>query len=183
MKILQLNFNHCEAAHDLLMQTVRELKVDLAIILEPHKHIDTQPWEMDSSGKAVIWSCGKLPFQKVIKNTKTGFATAKMENVYFYSCYASPSLSFEEFVDFLDRLAQDANQYSSVAIAGDFNAWAVDWGSKETIARGNALLEAMATLDVVLLNNGDKPTFIRGERNSVVDLTFVSSCLVKGNYS
>lgn len=35
MKILQLNLNHCEAAHDLLMQTVRELKIELVLIAEP----------------------------------------------------------------------------------------------------------------------------------------------------
>ncbi|ESN97439.1 hypothetical protein HELRODRAFT_178236 [Helobdella robusta] len=123
MKILQLNINHCKVAHDLLMQTVRELKVDLAIISEPYKHLNTQP------------------------------------------------------------LTQSAKQYSLVVIAGDFNAWAVDWDSKETNARENALLEAMAILDVVLLNNGDKPTFVRKKVNSIVDFTFVSCCLVKGNLS
>ncbi|ESN96734.1 hypothetical protein HELRODRAFT_163839 [Helobdella robusta] len=117
VKILQLNINHCEAAHDLLMQTVRELKVDLAIISEPYKHLNTQPWEMDSIAGAVIWSCAKLPFQNVINSEA-----------------------------------------------------------------GNALLEAIAILDVALLNNGDKPTFVRGETNSIVNLTFVSCCLVKGNF-
>ncbi|ESN95685.1 hypothetical protein HELRODRAFT_179156 [Helobdella robusta] len=122
MKILQLNLNHCEATHDLLMQNVHELKIGLAIISEPYKHIDTQQLEMDSSAKAVIRSCGKL--QKVIKNTKAVFVAAKVENVYFYSCYTSSSFSFEEFLDFLERLTQDANQYSPVVIAGDFNAMA-----------------------------------------------------------
>ncbi|CAH2084175.1 unnamed protein product [Euphydryas editha] len=41
----------------------------------------------------------------------------------------------------------------------------------------------MTTLDVVLLNSGDKPTFIRGEATSTVDLTFVSGCLAKRNCS
>ena len=66
-----------------------------------------------------------------------------------------------------------------MAFAGDFNSWAVDWGSKET----NALLEAMSTLEVVLLNSGEEPTFTRGEASSIVDLTFVSSSLVNRNYS
>ncbi|ESN92784.1 hypothetical protein HELRODRAFT_164897 [Helobdella robusta] len=182
MKILQVNLNHCEATHDLLMQTVRELKVDLAIVSEPYKHLNTQPWETDRTVGAVIWSCSKLLFQNVI-NTEACFVATKVEDIYFYSCYAPPSLSFDEYVNFLDRLTQSAKQHFPVAIAGDFNAWAVDWGSKETNARGNALLEAMAILDVVLLNNGDKPTFVRGEANSIVDFTFVSCCLVKGNLS
>ncbi|XP_071644122.1 uncharacterized protein [Temnothorax longispinosus] len=39
----------------------------------------------------------------------------------------------------------------------------------------------MSTLDVVLLNSGNKPTFVRGDASSTVDLTFVSSSLAKGN--
>ncbi|XP_046681483.1 uncharacterized protein LOC124368252 [Homalodisca vitripennis] len=78
-------------------------------------------------------------------------------------CYAPPSLSIEEFSDFLDRLTEDAKQHYTVAIAEDFNSWAVDWDRKETNARGSALLDVIATLDVVLLNNGDTPTFIKGE--------------------
>lgn len=183
LKILQLNLNHCEAAHDLLIQTVRELKPDLALISEPYRHLTRKPWESDSTTKAVIWACGKYPFQSVVNNSETGFVVAKVEGIHFYSCYAPPSLTFGEFVDFLDRLTEDAKQHTHVAIAGDFNSWATDWGSRETNARGEALLEAMSTLDVVLLNSGNKPTFIRGEATSIVDLTFVSSSLVKGNHS
>ncbi|GBP79825.1 hypothetical protein EVAR_61416_1 [Eumeta japonica] len=62
MKILQLNLNHCKAAHDLLMQNMRELELDLVLIANPYRHLDTQFWELDNTNKTVIWSCGKLPF-------------------------------------------------------------------------------------------------------------------------
>lgn len=182
MKILQLNLNHCEAAHDLLMQTVREWDLDVVLIAEPYRHLSSQPWETDITNKAVIWSCGKLPFQTLANTTEAGFVSARIDGIHFYSCYAPPSLPIEEFTDFLDRLIEDAKQHYPVAIAGDFNSWAVDWGSKETNARGRALLEAITTLDVVLLNSGDTPTFARVEGNSIVDLTFVSSSLIKGSY-
>ncbi|CAH2094186.1 unnamed protein product [Euphydryas editha] len=165
------------------MQTVREVNVDLVLISEPYKHLDSQLWITDSSAKAVIWSCGRFPFQSIINNTETGFVAANVDGICFYSCYAPPSLSLTEFKDFLHRLTEDAKQNFPVAIAGDFNSWAVDWGSKVTNARGEALLEAMTALDVVLLNSGDKPTFIRGEATSTVDLTFVSGCLAKRNCS
>lgn len=181
MKILQLNINHCKAAHDLLMQTVRELKVDLVFLSEPYKHLTGQPWETDITAKAVVWSCGKLPFQSVVNNGSAGFVAASVDGIRFYSCYAPPSLSIAEFTDFLDRLTEDAKQHQPVAIAGDFNAWAVDWGSKQTNARGRELLEAFSTLDVVLLNSGDTPTYTKGDASSIVDLTFVSTSLAKGN--
>lgn len=182
MRILQLNINHCEAAHHLLMQTVRELKLDLVLISEPYKHLSGQPWETDSTTKAVIWSCGKLPFRSVVNNGSAGFVAASVNGIRFYSCYAPPSLSIVEFTDFLDRLSEDAKQHHPVAIAGDFNSWAVDWGSRHTNARGKALLEAFTALDVVLLNSGDTPTYAKGDASSIVDLTFVSSNLARGNY-
>ncbi|GBP95659.1 hypothetical protein EVAR_67865_1 [Eumeta japonica] len=180
MRILQLNINHCEAAHDLLVQTVREQKIDLVLISEPYKHLNGQPWETDSTTIAVIWSCGKLPFQGVINNDNAGFI-ASVDGIRFYSCYAPPSFTIVDFIDFLDRLTEDAKQYYPVAIAGDFNAWAVDWGSKLTNARGKEVLEAFSTLDV-LLNSGDTPTYIKGDASSIVDLTFVSCSLIRGNY-
>ena len=108
MLILQLNLNHCEAAHDLLMQTVRELKIDLALISEPYRHLTTQPWETDITAKAVVWACGKCPFQSVVQTTEAGYVSGKLNGICFYSCYAPPSLTFDEFTDFLDRLTEDA---------------------------------------------------------------------------
>ncbi|GBO99906.1 Retrovirus-related Pol polyprotein from type-1 retrotransposable element R1 [Eumeta japonica] len=140
MKILQLNINHCEAAHDLLMQT------------------------------------------SAVNNGSAGFVAASVDGIRYYSCYAPPSLSIAEFTDFLDRLTEDAKQHHPVAIAGDFNAWAVDWGSKQTNARGRELLEAFSTLDIVLLNSGDRPTYTKGDASSIVDLTLSVPALLKGTY-
>ncbi|XP_015125408.1 uncharacterized protein LOC107047178 [Diachasma alloeum] len=143
MKVLQLNLNHCEAAHDLLMQTVRELKPDLVMISEPYRHLDTQSWITDASKKAVIWACRNQPFQSITgEGIHNGFVKARVSGIYFYSCYAPPSLPLDEFTDFLDELTEDANRHFPVAIAGDFNAWAVEWGSRETNPRGQAILEA-----------------------------------------
>ncbi|XP_015123485.1 uncharacterized protein LOC107045666 [Diachasma alloeum] len=183
MRVPQRNLNHCEAAHDLLMQTVRELEIDLALISELYRHLATQPWVTDTTTRAVIWSCGKCPFQSVVNCGEAYFVAAKLEGIRFYSCYTPLSLNFDEFTIFLDRLTEDARQHLPVAVVGDFNSWAVDWGSRYTEGRGGALLEAMSTIDVVLFNSGEKPTFMRGEASSIVDLTFVSSALVRGNYS
>ncbi|XP_074115109.1 uncharacterized protein LOC141537828 [Cotesia typhae] len=159
MRILQLNLNHSE----------------------PYKHLSTQPWEADSRSKAVIWSCGKLSFQNAVDNSNAGFVAVSVEGIRFYSCYAPPSFSIFDFTDFLNRLTEDAKQYHPVAIAGDFNSWAVEWGSKHTNAQGKALLEAFTTLDVVLLNSGDTPTYTKGDASSIVDLTFVSNSLARGD--
>ena len=87
----------------------------------------------------------------------------------------------EDFEVVLDRLVADIKNRSPVAIVGDCHTWAVEWASKKTKKRGHALLEAFSLLHLKLLNNGKKPTFVRGEASSMIDLTFVSSGLAKGN--
>uniref|UniRef100_A0A6V7KTV3 Endonuclease/exonuclease/phosphatase domain-containing protein n=1 Tax=Bracon brevicornis TaxID=1563983 RepID=A0A6V7KTV3_9HYME len=87
----------------------------------------------------------------------------------------------DEFGAVLDGVVTDAKKRSPVAIAGDFNAWAVEWGSKKTNWRGQSLLEAFAVLDLQLLNDGELSTFIQGECTSMIDLTFTSSFLARGN--
>lgn len=132
MKVLQHNLNHCEAAQDLLLQTVREQKPDLLIILEPYRRLSTQSWVPDATGKAVIWSCNNLPFQEAVDSTEKYFVRTKVGNIHFYSCYKPPSLTLDEFVEVLDKLIEDVKEHSPVAMSGDFNAWAINWGSKET---------------------------------------------------
>lgn len=65
------------------------------------------------------------------------------------------------------------------AEAGDFNGWVVDWSCPRTNIRGNGLLEALAALEVTLINQVDEFTFSRNGESSIIDLTFVSSSIVK----
>ena len=87
----------------------------------------------------------------------------------------------EDFERVLDRIVEDARNRNPVAITGYFNTWAVEWSSKKTKKRGQTLLEAFSGLVLILLNDGRKPTFIRGEASSMIDLTFISSGLLKDN--
>jgi len=75
---------------------------------------------------------------------------------------------------------EDASGRTGVVVAGDFNAWAKDWSSASTTARGRALLEVFASLDLVLLNTGSQHTFSRAGIGSIVDLTFASPSLSVG---
>ncbi|XP_062121740.1 uncharacterized protein LOC133835714 [Drosophila sulfurigaster albostrigata] len=137
MKIMQLNLNHCAAAQDLLLESVRENGVD----------------------------------------ADGGFVRALVGSVWVYSVYLAPSLPISDFANTLDRLAADVRDHSPVFVAGDFNAWAVDWGSMVTNQRGRLLVEAFASLDLTLHNQGSQWTFSRAGTGSIVDLTFCSSSL------
>lgn len=42
MKILHINLNHSAGAHDLLLQTIAEWKVCVAVVTEPYKMEDNK---------------------------------------------------------------------------------------------------------------------------------------------
>lgn len=175
MKCIQINLNHCEAAQDLLTQTVKEEKADLALICEQYKTIHaTSRWVDDSTKKAAIWTCGKYAFERKNANKSPNFAYAKIKGIHFFSCYAPPSATMAEYQQMLDVLVAEVRGKSPAIVAGDFNAWAVEWGSTRTNHRGEALLDAFASLDLVLLNQGNKETFNNGRSGSIIDLTFAS---------
>uniref|UniRef100_A0A6V7JIP5 Endonuclease/exonuclease/phosphatase domain-containing protein n=1 Tax=Bracon brevicornis TaxID=1563983 RepID=A0A6V7JIP5_9HYME len=88
-----------------------------------------------------------------------GLVRLKIKGVYLYSCYIPPRMD-DEFGAILDRIVTDAKERSPVAIAGDFNAWSVEWGSKKTNWSEQSLLEAFSVLDLQLLNDGGLPMHV-----------------------
>lgn len=173
MRILQLNLNHSQAAHELLKQSVFELNIDIAVISEPYYIFDSVKWIYDSSKTSAIWSTGTMPLQST-STQQLGFTKATISGVVIYSCYIPPRYTIEEFGNIVYNIVSDACSESPVIITGDFNAWAVEWGCTRTNARGRVLLESLSTLNVVLMNRGGHPTFSTGQRSSVIDLAFAS---------
>jgi hypothetical protein len=82
-----------------------------------------------------------------------------------------------EFETMLDSLTSLLLNKRPVIIGGDLNAWAEEWCSKFTNARGLCVLEAMAKLDVVIANVGCVSTYSGVGGESIVDVTFCSPTL------
>lgn len=55
---------------------------------------------------------------------------------------------------------------------GDFNAKSYMWGSLKTDVRGDILKEWIIENNLLILNEGNKPTFVREDTSSIIDLTF-----------
>ncbi len=90
----------------------------------------------------------------------------------------------------LDAVTNALVGLSLAVIGGDFNAWMIEWGSRSTNARGWALLEAMARLNMDVVNVGIKMTYSRNGTESMVDETFwspglncCSDCRVDDGYT
>ncbi|KAH8256521.1 hypothetical protein KR032_001946, partial [Drosophila birchii] len=156
VRILQINLNHCEAAHDLLSQTFRDTQSDVALISEPYRRTPGPEYALDTTRTAEVLT--RPPNRSVQQRIGSYFVRATVKDLCLYSCYLPPRLTLLDFAAVLDEVVDDARGKRNVIIAGDFNAWATEWGSSNTNSRGRTLLEAFASLD-----------------GSVVDLTFCSN--------
>lgn len=178
MKIVQINLNHCETAQDILTKTIEDEGADVVLISEPYRIPDNDVWTCDISRTAAIWTSGRHAFQEA--NYKSvGFTRAKINGINFYSCYARPSWTIEQFEEMLNALVTDISSKNRVVIGGDFNAWATEWGSSRTNTRGRTLLEAFAPLEVGIANNGGALTYRKAGTGSIIDITLMSNVLLR----
>lgn len=94
MQVTQLNLNHCEAAQQLLWQSVLESSTDIALLLDPYRiPPDNGNWVADKAKLAAICTTGRFPVQEIVNTSHEGFAIAKINGVYYCSCYAPPRRS------------------------------------------------------------------------------------------
>ncbi|KAM8702016.1 hypothetical protein ACLKA7_000217 [Drosophila subpalustris] len=131
------------------MQTVLEERVHIAILSELYSPKQEGVWLQSLDGGSAIWS------------------------------YIAASVPLVEFEAIIEDIAQNARKKSPVIIAGDFNSWATEWGSRMTTPRGAILLDMFSTLNRCILNSGTKCTFSRAGREPIIDLTFASPELAR----
>ncbi|XP_062713157.1 uncharacterized protein LOC134290133 [Aedes albopictus] len=180
LEVVQINLNHCDTAQQLLCQSTKEAKCDVAIISDPYRiPSGNGNWVADEAGTAAIWTVGRYPLQEVVYRAIEGFVIAKVNGVYICSCYAPPRWTIERFNQVLDQILEKLGDRRPVIIAGDFNAWAVEWGSRLTNPRGWSLLETVSRLNLVLANEGSTSTYRREGRESIIDVTFCSPTVVR----
>ncbi len=76
-----------------------------------------------------------------------------------------PTEELEKLIDYSKRVR------IPVMIGMDANSHHVIWGSSDINPRGNALLEFIAANELVILNQGNEPTFVNSVRREVIDIT------------
>jgi len=154
---------------------VRECKAVLAVISEPYKVEDDCDWIAQTSVMAVLCKRNGKPFLDMYEGSS--FVRARIDEMWVYSCYLAPSLSTTDFSRALDTIVFDARGRYPTIIAGNFNAWAEEWGCPTSNIRGRTLFNAFATL-----KEGTQETFNRAGAGSIIDLTFVSSALARRSH-
>lgn len=89
-----------------------------------------------------------------------------------YVCYFSPNVSISQFEKLVQQLRDSvSSQSKQVIVVGDFNAKGTLWGSGFYDKRGEIVMEWLASDQLVMINDGAHPTFVRGNYGSHLDLT------------
>ena len=86
MEFLQINLNHCKAAHDLLEATIRQRNVDIIILSEANKNRIKPTWYTDRQGETVIGILNNT-IVPVENGNGQGFVWIALPEVTLYSCY------------------------------------------------------------------------------------------------
>lgn len=181
-RVLQGNLNHCRAAQDLALQSIRETRIDLAVFAEPNTVGDRRDWLGDTEGSVlVISSQGPGIPPAVPRERGAGFVACEWRGFAVVAVYFSPNRRLAEFEVFLETLSDSIRRLEPlpVILAGDLNAKAAQWGDSRTDARGRVLFDWATRTGVDPLNTGREHTCVRANGGSVVDVTFASPTVAR----
>lgn len=172
MKFLQINTDRGREAHDLMIKTARDNRIDVCLIAEPNKSI-TEEWYGHVNAKILVLSNNFYVEDKGMGDGHTWFDMGKVRIV---SCYISPNCSIDELSHILDEISYTirGRGIKEIIIGGDFNAKSWGWGEHRQDRRGVVVSEWIEAENLVIFNNGEVPTFRRGTQNSIIDLTLGS---------
>ncbi|KAL4082663.1 hypothetical protein QTP88_029724 [Uroleucon formosanum] len=171
----RINLNVNWAAEQLMAQTADESEADVLIVSEPATHYGQEDkWCFSSDRKAAVGISRLSTLSCDLRGSGNGFAWMAFQKLTVFSCYLRPGATMREFNAALDDLgnAIRARGDASVILAGDFNAWHTEWGSRCSNPRGCALSDLASSLGLLLANSGAAPTFRRGAATSIIDVTF-----------
>jgi len=181
IRFLQINVGVGRAAQALTQRKAEELGAGIIFISEQNRNgEEADGWYSDTLGRAAIFVAGNVTVQ-CPGHGERGFRWIEAAGIRHYSCYwpSSSRSSIEEFNGFLGRLeASIRSSQLPVIAAGDFNSKSGSWGSPVEDERGVLLTDLIASMDLIACNQGESPTFVRGNSGTFIDVTFVGSQLV-----
>lgn len=164
--------NRSRAAHDLASSTAATREVDFMAICEPNKAlVKGDGWLKDRRSDVAVFFLNK---KTEVKGTFAGegYIRIKFRFGNVFCCYSSPNIPLLQYRREIDGLMEDCrNTNGEVIVLGDINAKSPLWGSPITDARGEYLVEWLSALDMVVINEGNRPTFERRGASSFIDIT------------
>ncbi|XP_070530002.1 uncharacterized protein [Cardiocondyla obscurior] len=181
------NLCHARGAQDLFLHTLAERDIQVGVAAEPYRIPEKHPcWTGDTLGSVAItwrWRQGQPTCAPLKRGER--FVAVRWGAIAVVGVYLPPSGTLADFEGWLEVIGECVRglRPRPVLVAGDFNAWSRTWGSACTRARGEALEEWAATLNLTLINRGGIATCTRPQGESVIDLTWATPAaarMIKG---
>ncbi|VEN43382.1 unnamed protein product [Callosobruchus maculatus] len=151
-------------------QDQEELRKMLEYLFKPNrKLVKKGGWAIDENIDVAMKTNSNI---KIIgKGAGEGFVWLEMQEIVMYGCYISPNVGIER--------ESMRRHNKEIIVGGDFNAKSYLWCSKIEDKRGEILADWMGQDDLVVHNQGDSPTFVRGASTSYIDITFSTKQIAK----
>ncbi|XP_050354400.1 uncharacterized protein LOC126776142 [Nymphalis io] len=179
ISFLQSNLNHSAGAQDLLLQSMAEWQIDLAVACEPNFVPPLAHWIEDLDGTvAVLSRSGTGPPLSLIERGSgyvvAGWGEYAVVETYFYR-------SLDEFETYLGsvRAAVARQSPKPTLILGNLNARSRAWGNPTTNPRGRAVQVWALLSGLSLLNKGQVHTCVRHNGGSVMDVSFATPVVAR----
>ncbi|CAB0041219.1 unnamed protein product [Trichogramma brassicae] len=93
-------------------------------------------WISDADNQSAIWVCGRAHVQWYSSGQSHFYTWAQIAGIFIFSIYAPPRLSQGNSQACCPTSLTRPEEKTPILVAGDFNAWSTEWGSRETKPRG-----------------------------------------------
>lgn len=204
LTFVQVNLGRCYTSHQVLTEFANRKKIPILLVQEPYtgssklassivNYTVIQNLAQDSSEdlEARVKSCiyirnfSYLAYTQVSELCNNNFSAIELkfrqEHILVVSVYIEPDDgTCDEHLHFLDQ--RIFSYPFRKIIGGDFNARHAAWGDNRNNSRGEKVLRLISSRDLLLLNNGEVPTFERirngSSCTSVIDLSMCTPTLL-----
>ncbi|XP_058806482.1 uncharacterized protein LOC131672932 [Phymastichus coffea] len=180
LTILQCNVNRSSVAHMLLPQIAMKMNADVLVISEQYRKRPEPSWFASKSNTTAVWVRGNEAMRVSASGSGADYIWVRVSTVVVVSVYLSPNYSALEYANRLTDIEDAVRDISgNTIVAGDFNSRAIEWGLPTTNRRGRLLLEMVARLQLVVVNEGKSATFRRPEwGQSIPNVTLTTDRLL-----
>lgn len=175
IKVLQANVGRGYAAQDMVYATAKHKHIDILVVGEPNrKRVADDVWIKDSRVDIAVLFLNRNLGVCGYK-VSDGHLTLQFKDMSMVCCYISPNIPIPDYKKEVDAIMSNLEGSTRVVILGDVNAKSFQWGSPIADEKGTYWTDWISSTDMVVHNTGLRPTFIRGESKSFIDVTISTS--------
>ncbi|XP_066258790.1 uncharacterized protein [Euwallacea similis] len=179
LKFAQLNCNRSRAVHDLMLKNCKDECIDIMIgseLTNNTVNIGISDVNKDYFVKMYI----DLEVETKFKGKD--YIGHIFKATVIVSCHFSPNGAEDDFEELLENLSVQINRWTStkkILIGGDLNAKTPVLGSAVANRRRLVLEDWISHTGIVVMNEGNVPTFCSVNGSSIIDVTLVNCGMVK----